>query len=399
MTFTNIKNLIKLTIFCNLMILDKKLKVYPFYIHPFYFPYNRPILSLNISLKETLLKGKDYLDKCINSSNNISYFKYVGLPKVSIIIPLYNCEKTIESVIHSIQYQNFTQIEINLINDFSNDNTLKIVENIQKFDHRIRIVNNHKNMGTLYSRSIGALISRGEYIFNLDNDDLYFNDDLIDYIFNKAKTQNLDLIHFRAIIIHNYTTEIERMSDIFTIQYPNEFYLEQPELSLWMIKYKNRYVVHNNMIWDKCIKTSIYKKAVNLMRFNRCSKFVSWAEDTSINFIIMNQANNFKYAFKYGIVHYKGKNTASNTQSKDTKIFGEIFFLDILFDFSKNNTENKNLIVGQALYIYKRYKYYKFNNDKNSMYLKYVLNKLINSKYINKLNKRKIKKNFNSFFI
>ena len=194
------------------------------------------------------------------------------------------------------------------------------------------------------------------FIFNLDNDDYYFDSDLIDFIFSKAKTENLDIVHFKTIIIHNYTTEIERMSDIFTIQYPNEFYLEQPELSLWMIKYKNRYVVHNNMIWDKCIKTSIYKKAINLMRFNRLSKFVSWAEDTSINFIIMNQANNLKYAFKYGIVHYKGKNTASNTQSKDTKIFGEIFFLDILFDFSKNNNENKNLIVGQALYIYKRYK-------------------------------------------
>ena len=43
------------------------------------------------------------------------------------------------------------------------------MENIQKFDHRIRIVNNHKNMGTLYSRSIGALISRGEYIYLLIN--------------------------------------------------------------------------------------------------------------------------------------------------------------------------------------------------------------------------------------
>ena len=85
-------------------------------------------------------------------------------------------------------------IEIILINDFSNDNTLKIVENIQKFDHRIRIVNNHKNMGTLYSRSLGVLISRGEYIFNLDNDDLYFDNDLIDFIFCKAKTQNLDIL-------------------------------------------------------------------------------------------------------------------------------------------------------------------------------------------------------------
>ena len=59
------------------------------------------------------------------------------------------------------------QIEINLVNDFSTDNTLKLVENLQKLDHRIRIINNHKNLGTLYSRSIGALMSRGENIYLL----------------------------------------------------------------------------------------------------------------------------------------------------------------------------------------------------------------------------------------
>ena len=115
MTITNIKNLIKLTIFCNLIILNKKLKVYPFYIHPFYFPYNRPILSINASLRETLIKGRVYLDKCFGSSNTSDYFKSIGLPKVSIIIPLNNCEKTIESAIHSVQYQNMTQIEINIV--------------------------------------------------------------------------------------------------------------------------------------------------------------------------------------------------------------------------------------------------------------------------------------------
>ena len=115
MTITNIKNLIKLTIFCNLIILNKKLKVYPFYIHPFYLTNNKPILSLNSNLKETFIKGRAYLDKCIDLSNTSDYFKSIGLPKVSIIIPLYNCEKTIESAIHSVQYQNMTQIEINLV--------------------------------------------------------------------------------------------------------------------------------------------------------------------------------------------------------------------------------------------------------------------------------------------
>ena len=85
MTITNIKNLIKLTIFCNLIILDKKLKVYPLYIHPFYFPYNRPILSLNENLKEALIKGRSYLDKCLDSSNTISYIKSVNLPKLALL--------------------------------------------------------------------------------------------------------------------------------------------------------------------------------------------------------------------------------------------------------------------------------------------------------------------------
>ena len=91
--------------------------------------------------------------------------KYVNQPKVTVIIPLYNCESTIESSIHSIQYQNMSDIEIILINDYSIDNTSKIINNILKNDHRITIINNHKNMGSLYSRSIGALKAKGEYFF------------------------------------------------------------------------------------------------------------------------------------------------------------------------------------------------------------------------------------------
>lgn len=152
------------------------------------------------------------------------------------------------------------------------------------------------------------------------------------------------------------------------------------------------------MIWDKCIKKSIYKKSVNLLGIKKFSTFLSWAEDTSINFIIFNLAKSFKYVYKYGLIHFIGKYTASNTQSIDSKIFGDIYFLDIIFDFSKNNTEDKNLIVGQAIYIYKKYRFTKYNNSCNSKYFRYVLNKLINCKYLNKLNQRKLKKIFSSFF-
>ena len=80
---------------------------------------------------------------------------------------MFNCEKTIKFTLNSIQYQNMPDFEIILINDFSIDNTLKLINNIAKMDKRIKVINNHKNMGTLFSRSIGVLISKGEYNNNL----------------------------------------------------------------------------------------------------------------------------------------------------------------------------------------------------------------------------------------
>ena len=135
------------------------------------------------------------------------------------------------------------------------------------------------------------------------------------------------------------------MKNIFTYLYPEELYLEQPELGTWMIKFKGSFLF-----------------IINLLGFKRFSKFLIWAEDASIIFIIFNLAKNFKYIYKYGILHYKSNSTASFRQSKDIRIFGEIFFLDVIYDFSTNSSESKNLIVGQAIFIHDRYGITKFNN-------------------------------------
>jgi cellulose synthase/poly-beta-1,6-N-acetylglucosamine synthase-like glycosyltransferase len=182
----------RLAFLLDLIIIDKKLYPYKLNIHPFYLPNKKPILLTDKNKEKTLKKGRKYLDKCLNFPNYHLY-KFIKQPKVSVIIPLYNCQETIIPAIRSIQYQNMTQIEIILINDFSSDNTSYIVENLQKNDHRIKIINNIRNMGTLYSRCVGALASQGEYIFNLDNDDMYFNHNLFDSIYTIGKNENLDI--------------------------------------------------------------------------------------------------------------------------------------------------------------------------------------------------------------
>ena len=392
--FSKFKNLIKLILIFTLIIIS----IFPVSPnkHPFYLT-KKAILENDKNKTHILIKGRNFLNKCLYYQNKQEY-KYVKSPKISIIIPMFNCEKTIKFTLNSIQYQNMSDFEIILINDFSIDNTLKLINNITKMDKRIKVINNRKNMGTLFSRSIGVLMSKGEYIFGIDNDDMFFDDDVFNYIYKKGKKENLDILGFLTIDSCNYTINISQMMDLYTYQYPDELYLEQPELSTWMIKFDDNFLLHNNMIWDKCVKSSVYQRAVNLLGKNRYSKYLSWAEDTSINFIIFNTANSFKYIHKYGIFHLRSFSSASYTQPIDSKLYGDIFFFDILFDFSKNDTMTKNLIIGQAVYICNEYKKNKFNKDTNWYYLKYVLKKLVNSNYLYKINKRKIKSLFREYF-
>ena len=110
-------------------------------------------------------------------SDNNNFYEKSDNPIITTIIPSYNCQKTISSSVRSVQYQNCTNIEIIIVDDFSTDKSREIIRNIQLKDKRLVMIENKKNMGTLYSRCIGALLSKGEYIFCLDNDDLFFDED------------------------------------------------------------------------------------------------------------------------------------------------------------------------------------------------------------------------------
>ena len=93
------------------------------------------------------------------------------MPLFSIIIPLYNCEKFIETCLLSVLKQNFNNYEIIIINDCSKDLSLKICKKYKKKYSRIRIINQKTNKGVSSSRNLGIKSSIGEYIIFLDSDD------------------------------------------------------------------------------------------------------------------------------------------------------------------------------------------------------------------------------------
>lgn len=97
------------------------------------------------------------------------------MPKISVIIPAYNAEKTIFKAIETVRQQTFSDIELIVINDGSKDKTLEIVQSIK--EERIKVFC-YENSGLSTARNRGISKANGDYIAFLDADDLWTPDKL-----------------------------------------------------------------------------------------------------------------------------------------------------------------------------------------------------------------------------
>ena len=91
---------------------------------------------------------------------------------VSVIMPVYNAEKTIEKSIKSILCQTYKNVELIIVDDGSHDTSVKIARRLAKEDSRIVLVQNAKNRGCYFVRNDGLRVAKGKYITFQDADDI-----------------------------------------------------------------------------------------------------------------------------------------------------------------------------------------------------------------------------------
>ena len=205
------------------------------------------VLKTKVGANDYIIKNNKYylkigLTEKFNSSLNIckkgklidaTKYPLLKRPKISIIIPVYNGGKYLNYSLRTIQNQNLKEIEIIIIDDYSSDDSLIYIERLMKEDYRIRLIKNHKNRKILYSKSIAALNSNGEFILNLDQDDIFIREDLFEIIYIESKKFNLDLVQFRDFVKDNFffkrKTRIN-YSNLHWIQHNKKIYIEDPEL-------------------------------------------------------------------------------------------------------------------------------------------------------------------------
>lgn len=120
--------------------------------------------------------------------------------EISIIIPFYNREDSIRNAIESVLNQGIDDIELLLIDDGSNDSSVKIVNSIE--DSRIRLIRLDNNQGAQKARNIGIQASKSEWITFLDSDDVYLPNSLLSR-YKYAKEKKVKIVHSNCLYMKN----------------------------------------------------------------------------------------------------------------------------------------------------------------------------------------------------
>ena len=128
------------------------------------------------------------------------------LPKVSIIVPIYNVENYLPICLDSLVNQDYDNIEIILVDDKSTDKSFSICKDYAKKYKKIILLQNEKNEGASSARNKGLRVASGEYIGFVDSDD-YIQSNYYSELVKDLKKNSADIAVCDIVITSKYTRE------------------------------------------------------------------------------------------------------------------------------------------------------------------------------------------------
>jgi glycosyltransferase involved in cell wall biosynthesis len=269
-------------------------------------------------------------------------------PKISIYIPIYNKSKYLIKSIKSIQCQTLKEIEIIAVNDFSSDNSLSILKEIAKNDSRIKIVNNDKNYGLLYTRTMGILKATGEYIINVDPDDLLNGNNTLEYLYNIANKLRVDVINFGYLNGNESELKCLNFKKI----------LRQPQLLKHAFTQDNR--INDYLLWNKLVKRKLMLQAYELFKNKIYSEKWNYGEDTIWSIIINKYAKSMFCINKIFYIYNLNEDSLMHNQFNIIRI-KDIFNVEEMYRKILNENKEKKYLIAHI-----RELIYEFNFNKNS---------------------------------
>ena len=230
------------------------------------------------------------------------------MPKVSVIVPIYNVEKYLEKCINSLLSQTLEDIQIILVNDGSKDNSGNIAKEYEQ-NNKDRVIYVEKENGGLSdARNYGLKYATGDFIAFLDSDD-YIEKNAYEEMYNKAIEENADYVECD-----------------FIWEFPNKIRVDK------QYPYKNKKEMLSFVrvvAWNKLIKRQLITD--NNLEFPKGLRY----EDIEFTYKLIPFVNKFAYVDKPFIHYVQREGSIANVQNERT---AEIFtVLDNVIEFYKKN--------------------------------------------------------------
>jgi len=256
------------------------------------------------------------------------------LPKISVVIPVYNVENYLKRCLDSVLNQTFQDFEIILIDDGSQDKSGKICDEYAKKDKRIKVIHK-KNARVSAARNDGIKMAKGKYVSFIDSDD-WIEPEMYQEMINKVEKFNLDFIMCdykkrsnnyedkrTQPIRGGYYSKDDIKNELFQCLIMFEYIEFPPTISNWVCLFNLEFIRNNDLYYDEDIH---------------------YCEDSILGSKIMYHANNFYYLKDHHYYNYFYNPTSTtntynevkwNSYLKINEGLVEYFGKMIDFDFSR----------------------------------------------------------------
>lgn len=234
---------------------------------------------------------------------------------LSVIIPAYNLEDYIEECVNSVRNQTYHDLDIIIVDDGSQDNTLDVCRRIAKDDKRVTVLT-QENAGVTMARRKGLVHAKSEYITFVDGDD-YLEPEMYECMM--PYIANCDIVC--SGYFHHYSNvRIKQISDDFVGAYKSKNQMEE----IWskMIYDLDKDVLHpvQTGLWSK-----IYKKELAISVLNKMDSKIFYGEDNAFLYQYLLRCKS-AYFIRDAFYHYQCRET-SVCHSKNEKMLENVSYL------------------------------------------------------------------------
>lgn len=291
----------------------------------------------------------------------------INMPKISVLVPVYNVEKYIRKCLDSILEQTFTEMEIICMDDGSTDASGDILDEYAEKDSRIKVV--HKsNSGYGNTMNQALMLARGEYIGIVESDD-YIDDNMYEVLYRAAAEYNLDMVKSdyyqmweredgSSYFAYKPLTEIEELYHV--VLKPNDrpetYFLEK---FTWNALYRREYLLRNTVRYNETPGASYQDNGFWFQTFYHAERvmflkqaFYRYKQDNPNSSINSNQkvyAMKNEYDFIHEFLRERDENRTVFYQiAFHFRMLGYFFTLNQIADNYK--MEFANVIVNECRY-------------------------------------------------